>query len=286
VSEYRFNAAVSVIPAASPTIDQAAKPDADSSPACDPDSHHLWYSEMWGILELPIYAAGSRMGPDGVPYNPLFGLNFDFNIGLLPHKELYLFADNQFWAQKPGAGITNPSQGQFDFSKREYDLDVGIAWNYWRTFEFRASAYSMNNLNRGVSLADPYGFQDGVGLENRYYFGDADIYDIGRLSFVSLGYYPTKSMVGGDGSTFKPGLFGEVYYTYDMPVILSYAYIDGKFTAEEGVNPRLLELDVGLAIRPFCRFENFEIRFGDDLTGDVRAGTARNLVYGSIRLAF
>jgi len=286
VSGDRLAASDASSPEVGAAVEPAAKPDVDASAVCEPTSHHLLYSEIWGVVEVPVYVTGSRMAPNGVPFNPFFGLNLDFNVGLLPHKELYFFAENQFWTQKPGAGITNPSQGQFDFSKREYDLELGLAWNYWNSFELRGSAYALNNLNRGASLASPYGFQDGVGVENRYYFGNADIYDVGKLSFVSLGYYPTKSLVGGDGSTFKPGLFAEAYCTYDIPAILSYAFIDGKLTAEAGVNPRLLEMDAGIAIRPCSRFQNFEIRLGDDLIGDVKAGTTRNLVYGSIRFAF
>ena len=213
------------------TVDQSMKPvdplPAAATPApnapCPPPDHHLMWPEVWGLIDVPAYVRGNRMAPNGVPFKPLFGLNIDFNVGLLPHKELYLFAENEFWTQKAAPGITNPSQGQFDFSKREYDLNLGLAWNYWNSLELRAFAYAQNNLNRGVSLASPYGYQDGVGIENRYYFGYADIYDLGRLSFVSIGYYPSKSMVTGDGLGFKPGVFARAYVTYDIPVILSYA---------------------------------------------------------------
>jgi hypothetical protein len=34
-----------------------------------------------------------------------------------------------------------------------------------------ASAYSLNNLNRGFSLSRPDGYRDGIKIENRYYFG-------------------------------------------------------------------------------------------------------------------
>jgi hypothetical protein len=47
--------------------------------------------------------------------------------------------------------------------------------------ELRASAYALNNFNRGLSLARPDGYKDGVKIENRYYFGSGDIYDVGTL---------------------------------------------------------------------------------------------------------
>jgi len=283
-------------PKVNTTADQAAAqeplpsppPQPASQPAepCPPPDHRPLWPELWGYIDTPGYIAGNRMAPNGVPYDPFFGLNFDFNIGLLPHKQLYFFAENQFWTQKPGAGITNPSQGQFDFSKREYDLDLGLAWNYFSTLELRVEAYALNNLNRGTSLSSPYGFQDGVGLENRFYFGGANPYDLGKLCFVSLGYYPSKSLVAGDGTSFKPGFFGQLYVTYDLPTIRSYLYFDGQFTCEQVVNPRLLEFNGGLAVRPFESFQNLEFRLGYDIIGDVKADTGRGLLYGSIRLDF
>jgi len=139
-------------------------------------------------------------------FDPLFAVNQSFNIGLLPDKKLYLFVDTNFWMQRPGAGITNPSQGNFDFSKREFDVNSGIAWNYSGAWEARVSVYALNNLNRGSSSASPSGFKDGVLLENRYYFGSADKYDIGRLSFLSLGFYPHQKLGGRQRRDISSGL--------------------------------------------------------------------------------
>jgi hypothetical protein len=188
--------------------------------------------------------------------------------------------------QEPGLGITNSSQGSFDFSKREFDFNAGLAWNYVDRFEMRASAYSAGNLNRGVSLISPAGFKDGVLLENRYYFGSANVFDVSRLSFVSIGYYPTKSLVGGDGSDFRPGLFARAYVTHDIPIIRSYVYGDMQFTAERYVKARLLEFDAGFATRPFSQFENLEFRIGNDVTADVQAKTTRDLIYGAVRIGY
>jgi hypothetical protein len=49
---------------------------------------------------------------------------------------------------------------------------------------------------------------------------------------------------------------------------------------------RLIDTDVGWAIRPLVRFQNLEFRVGYDLTADVQRHVARNAVYGAVRLAF
>jgi len=250
-----------------------------------PRGHHTCWPEVWGTVVLPLYITGSRMAPNGVPFKPLFGLDFDFNIGLLSQKELYLFAENHFWLQRAAPGVTNPKQGKWDFSKREYDLILGAAWTYFDAFELRVSSYALNNLNRGDSLSSPFGFKDGILLENRYYLCNADIYDVGRLSFVSIGYYPAKGLVAGDGTEFHPGLFARAYLTYDLPWLRSYLYWDGQLIAER-LKARLLEVDVGLATRPFVRLPNLELRIGYDVTGDVQVDSARNLFYGAVRILY
>jgi hypothetical protein len=284
------------------TVDQSAKQDGAAPPlpaglgpvtdpdenagACAPPARHQCWSEVWGYAGLDLFPAGNRMAPNGVLFRPLGALDFEFNLGLLPAKELYLFADNRFWAQKAGADVTNPSQGSWDFSKREFDLSLGIAWTYYNALELRASTYAFSNLNRGESLISPHGFKDGTLLENRYYLGNADIYDVGRLSFLSVGYYPSKTMVTGDGVEFKPGLFARAYLTYDLPVCHAYLYFDGTFTAERVVKCRLLEMDAGLAARPFERFGSLEFRLGYDVIGDVQADTARGLFYLGVRVVY
>ena len=169
---------------------------------------------------------------------------------------------------------------------REFDFNAGLAWNYFDRLELRASAYSAGNLNRGLSLTSPSGFTDGVLLENRYYFGSANIYDVSRLDFISVGYYPSKSMVGGDGSDFHPGLFARAYLTYDIPIIRSYIYGDAQFTAERYAKPRLIELDGGFATRPFTQFENLEFGLGNDVIFDLQANITHDLAYGAVRIGY
>jgi hypothetical protein len=244
------------------------------------------WPEVWGDLALAGIFTGERMAPNGVPFDPMFMTDVNINLGLLPEKALYFFLENEFWAQRAGAGITNPDQGKFDFSKREFDFVIGLAWNVYHWFEVRASAYALNNLNRGTSTAFPSGYQDGVQIEMRHYFDSPNIYDTGRLSFVSVGYYPTQTMIGGDGFGFHPGLSARAYGAFDIPALRSYIFGDGRMIAERQFDVRLLTLDAGIAIRPFTRLQNIELRFGDEVTLDVKADTTRNLPYGAIRINF
>ncbi len=241
--------------------------------------------QAWGDIDMPFSFDGEHMAPNGVKFKTLFAAKLDVNYELMPDKELYIFTDTTLWAEHSAAGVTNKAQGGLDFSKREYDLDYGLAWNPAERFELRGSAYAMSNLNRGNSLADSSGGDNGGKVELRRYFGDADPYDVGRLSFLSIGDM-AGHLIGFNGQQFHPGLFARAYATYDIPAIRSYIYADGRFTAQDAVTPRLLELDGGLAIRPFMDHPHFEVRLGDDVIKDVRDSTVINTVYGSLRLNF
>jgi hypothetical protein len=248
--------------------------------------HRINWPEIWGVAELKVYATGERMAPNGSAFAPLFSSAFSLNLGLLPKKKLYVFSDSIFWAERAGSGITNSNQGVFDFSKREFDLNAGVAWNPFDRFELRLSGYTFDNLNRGTSAGASSGENDGLQVEGRYYFGNANIYDLNRLNFIALGYLPSKSLIDGDGDPFRPGLFARAYVTWDIPFIRSYLYADASITAEQVATPRLLTVDAGLAFRPFPLAQNLEIRLGDDLTSDLRNGVNQNLVYGAVRLSF
>jgi hypothetical protein len=242
--------------------------------------------EVWGFGGFEG-TYGNRMAPNGVPFEPIFDAQAQLNFGLLPEKKLYLFADMDFWGQAPGAAVTNPLQGSFDFSKREWDFNVGVAWNYWGSMEFRFLGYALNNLNRGTSQISPYGYNDGLGIENRYYFAYADKYDVGKLSFLSLGYLaPSSTLTGQDGMMFHGGLTARAYLTCDIPMLRSYLYFDGKYYADSSFLARLLEYDLGVAVRPFEALQNLEFRVGGAGTYDVQYHYDRSFGYIGVRLQF
>ncbi len=257
----------------------------------DSDAAASWalgWPETWGDVGLPAYVASSHMAPNGVAFTPVFSITSDLNLGLLPKKQLYLFWDGNFWAQHSAPGITNANQGAFDFSKREIDSNLGLAWNYFASLELRASLYALNNLNRGISDAAPAGGKQGIVLENRYYFVSPDPYDVGRSSFIGFGYIPTEDLVAVNGASFRPGPFARAYLARDLPIpwFRSYLYAGLQVTAEHSGEPRTFESDVGWAVRPVARWQNLEFRIGDDLSQDIAAAATRNLVYGAVRLNF
>ncbi len=246
----------------------------------------VWWPEVWGNFGLKGYFDGERVAPNGVEFDPLFKVDFDLNVGLLPRKELYLFVQGEFWAQRAGAGITNDNLGDYDFSKREFDIDLGLAWTVVDHFELRASFDAFNNLNRGTTRTTPTGSQEGAEVEARYYFQSANIYDLGRLSFIGVGYYPTQNFIGGDGFEFRAGLFAQAYATYTIPALRSYLYGNVRLIGRRAEALELITVDAGLATRPFGRLQNLEFRVGDEFTADVEEDNTHNLIYAAIRAYF
>ena len=247
---------------------------------------------VWGVAGIRGYAIGQQSAPNGKEYDPLFTLDMNFNCWLSQAEGVYLFSDTQFWAQKAAPGVTNAKQGAFDFSKRELDLDLGVAWNYAGPWEARAFAYSYNNLNRGNSTVSPSGYADGVGLENRYYVGKtyADLgtesFDVARATFLTAGFYPTKDMVDGEGKAFKPGPFARAYLTWDLLGEWCYLYSDVTFIATQSFTPKMLQLDSGVAVRPFSEAPRVEFRLGAEGGYDLQWRDLDVGVYLSIRIVF
>jgi hypothetical protein len=263
--------------------EEACPPAPPASPL--PHEGPRW-SEVWGLLGIDGFGYGERMGPNGHAYDPLFAFDLDLNVGLLANQKLYLFAQTCFWGEKAGAH-TNPNQGSFDFSKREWDLTAGLAWNVSGPLELRAFGYALNNLNRGVSLTQPSGYADGVGIEGRWYLFSQDRYDVAHRSFLAVGYLPAKGLIDADGNQFSPGLFARAYLTCDLPAVRSYVYIDAEGVTDSTLGGRLLTIDGGLASRPFLGLPALELRIGAADTYDIHVQqNNRTLVYGSARIVF
>jgi hypothetical protein len=77
---------------------------------------------------LTGYPSGEHEAPNGLAFDPLVGLTSDLNVGLLPRKQLYLFWQSDFWVQSGAVGAPVTSQ-------REFDADLGVAWNYFDALE-------------------------------------------------------------------------------------------------------------------------------------------------------
>jgi hypothetical protein len=252
----------------------------------------LPWQTLWGVVGLRGIFDGPKIGPDGGEYHPNFSLDLDINGWLWRSQGLYLFADARFWGEKSEDGVTNSRDGFLGTSKREFDLSGGVAWNYAGPWEARGYGYSYNNLNRGYSQVLPSGFNDGSAFENRYYLSPEYAklgqtgFDVTRATFLSVGYYPSKNMVGNDGQAFKPGLMLRAYLIYDLWNLPSYVYADSQFISTSGFQPKLMLFDVGLAVRPFGSCQQCEFRFGAENTGDFQVGNVLNLWYASVRFVF
>jgi hypothetical protein len=247
---------------------------------------------VWGIVDMRGFPIAQQMASNGVEYTPIFLLDLDFNIMLWRRYGVYLFNESSFWAQKAAAGVTNPAQGPFDFSKREFDFTLGAAWNYFASWEGRFFAYSFNNLNRGNSQTSPSGFNDGVGVENRYYIGETyahlgtTAFDEARATFVSVGFYPSKTMVAGNGTQFKPGPFARAYLLCNLWTERFYVFGDFQFIGSRNFQPMLLNWDTGLAARPFLSVPRLEFRVGTQDTLDLQGGDLDYGVYLAVRYVY
>jgi hypothetical protein len=250
---------------------------------CDDPSAEGAFRMVWGIAETNGYL-GQRMAPNGLLYHPDYGVNLDFNIWVWPALGLYLYDESLFWM-----GTTH----ELNFTKRELDLNVGVAWNYYRRLEARIFGYSDNNLNRGLSPEQSAGYNDGFGMENRFYLnpiyqalGTSD-FDQAKATFVSIGYLPTKTLTGADGMQFPPALFARAYLTWDVVKERGYVYADTTLITERApFNVKLLNTDIGAALRPFQYVPRLEFRAGCLDVWDTQVGTARTVGYISIRYVF
>ena len=152
-----------------------------------------------------------------------------------------------------------------------------------KSIEATATGYL---VNRGDSPVRPSGYNDGVAVENRYYLPTADKYDVAKRSFLSIGYYPSKTMISGDGQEFSPGFFARAYVTYDLPWMHSYLYGDGQYLCEQAFKPRLLNFDGGLGIRPFTDLQGLEFRLGVSESFDVQSTSNHWLGYAGFQVLY
>jgi hypothetical protein len=283
--------AVPAAPAASTDGSFGPNPETVPSENAPPAEEPAWQT-AWGLVGFRVIPAGPKVAPNGEEYHPNFSMDLDFNIWLWRSQRLYLFVDARFWGEKPENGVTNGRDGFMGTSKRQFDLSGGAAWNYAGSWEARGFGYSFSNLNRGNSQVTPSGINDGGGFENRYYLSPEyeklgqTGYDVAKATFLSIGYYPTKEMVGNDGQTFHPGLFLRAYLTCDLWDWPCYAFGDATLIGERSFQAKLLQFDLGLAVRPFHACQQCEFRLGVESTADFQVGDVLNLWYASIRYIF
>lgn len=164
---------------------------------------------LWGDVGVGIYPfKGQKVAPNGLVYKPMFRLLADFNLGT---ADSYFFATSAYYTEKPKPGeTTNKSQGAFDFTKRQIDLNVGYAFGVTENTEARFWLYSYGNINRGKDLNKPFGFKDGFIGALRYYFNASTT----TQAEWESGYYVTKEMVDTRGTPYKPSAFTTANITH------------------------------------------------------------------------
>jgi hypothetical protein len=274
-------------PGTVPASEGQGSPCEDAGPTEPPP-----WQTVWGLVGLRAIPAGPKTAPNGVEYHPNFSIDLDFNFWLWRAEHLYLYSDARFWGEKGENGVTNGKDGFFGTSKRQFDLSGGVAWNYAGPWEARAFGYSMNNLNRGKNELTPSGINDGFGLENRFYLSPEYSrlgqtgFDVAKATFLSVGYYPSKTMVGNDGRPFKPGPMVRAYLTCNLWDWPAYVFGDATFIGERSFQAKLLLFDLGLAARPFSFCRQCEFRLGVENTADFQVHDVQNLWYVSFRYIF
>jgi hypothetical protein len=236
----------------------------------------------WGYAGGRFIFNGEKTAPNGALYHPYFSLDLNFNFALTRDRRFYGYFDTRFWAQSNQDKV---AQSSIDFSKRQFDLHPGLAWNFYGRMEARVFAYSFNNLNRGNSLTQPFGFNDGVAVEGRYYFAGTD-FDTGIYNFLSVGYYLSKEMIGNDGNLWQPG--GYLRWTYNIPLWQQriYLFTIGEFITEKPFDAKWVWLDTGLSCRPIKRYPMFDLRVGNESNIDIINSKTRMMWYVGGRFAF
>ena len=201
---------------------------------------------VWGLAGIRGYVLGEHVAPNGVEFKPLFDLKMDFNFWVWRSERVYAFADAIFWGQKPAPGITNTSQGPFDFSKREFDLNGGVAWNYYGPLEAGRSLTPTTTSTAATRRRHPAGTPTasasrtaGTSTTSTSPWGCRATTWRGR-AFVSVGYYyPTKDMVDGNGIDFKPGPFARAFLSArDLLGDKCYLYSDVELIATRLLHPQ------------------------------------------------
>ena len=217
---------------------ELASPAQTSTPAEPGTVGALPWQTAWGVVGLRAIPAGPKIAPNSEEYHPNFSIDLNFNCWIWRGQGLYLFADMRLWGERGEFGVTNGRDGWLGTSKREFDLSGGVAWNYADFWELRAFGFTLNNLNRGDNALTPTGFHDGFALENRYYLSPEYAklgqtgFDVAKATFLSIGYYPSKDMVGNDGQAFRPGLLLRAYLTCDLWDWPCYAYSDTTYISD------------------------------------------------------
>jgi hypothetical protein len=242
----------------------------------------------WGDAKFRVYASGERQAPNGGRYKPSFSLDLNTNLALWTDRKLYFFTDLRLFGQASNSD-SNPVSSLMnsqDTNPRQINLIPGLAWNYCDTLELRLYGYGNFNLDRGNnSKSFGVGSNDGLAIENRYYFLFTD-FQRGIYNYVSLGYYFGNDLTGLDGNAFIPGFY--MSFSLIKDVFEEQVWVFGQFEAiaDVAAKPKLLNFDFGLLLKPFNDYPRFYFQVGIEGTGDLDLQEQLFTGYFSMRLNF
>lgn len=213
----------------------------------------IWASsasaEVWGDAGFGYYFLGEKDAPNELIYKPLWHLEMNLNIG--KRSTLYLFIESVFYAERPSPGITTHLTRPLEFTKREFDLILGVAKPLFDTgLEIRLWGYSLANLNRGRDKNVPSGFKDGYAAEARYYFEIKEF-----VGYVTGGYYFTKGLVDPSGDYYRPGVFAGVNLI--RPIVRGVSVFgEALVLTEKFTKFREVDSKIGIEFSPFRKYSH------------------------------
>lgn len=227
---------------------------------------------LWGNVGMGFYPTnGEKVAPNGLVYQPMFRLVADLSVG---SADSYIFANSAYYTEKPDPGVTtNKSQGSFDFTKRQYDFNIGYAWGMTDNTEVRFWLYSLSNINRGRDLNKPYGFKDGFVGSVRYYLNNSAL----TQGYLESGYYFTKELVDTDGKGYAPSVFvnGNVSHLLGMGI---HGYASGQLMTERNAGFKELNTQLGVFYRFGPRSRNSAMVYMENDFGEQGLPDRRRLL--------
>ncbi len=234
---------------------------------------------MWGDVGFGFYPTNSqKVAPNGLVYAPMFRLIGDISVG---SRDLYLFVTSAYYTEKPTPGeTTNKSQGSFDFTKRQYDFNIGGAFATGEDTEIRFWAYSQSNINRGRDLNKPFGYKDGFASSVRYYLAD----EVVTHGYMGVGYYFTKELVDTNGDAYTPSFFTEINYTRLLGSGL-HAYGQAVIQGERSHGIKEIDTQLGLTYKMNGRGKTTAQLFFENDIGQ-RGGAERRRILLEFRRSF
>jgi hypothetical protein len=111
-------------------------------------------------------------------------------------------------------------------------------------------------------------------------------FDLSRATFVGLGYYASHDLMDSSGQNYSPGPYLHAYLTEDLYGEKVYLFEDLLVIATTRLEPKVLQFDVGCAVRPFSESKRWEFRAGWGGTYDLLTRDLEKMLYAAVRFTY